>query len=690
MLDFNNATQQERFVRLLDKQATAFTFQTFADDKGRTDVAPSVLQAGADSSLLQQHHNNGAGIYITVNETDGHGRKSQNMVRVRAVWREADAPDLPTLPLEPSLVVETSPGHRHEYFLVFDEWPADEQGRADFAGIMDRMVETYGSDKNAKDISRVLRMPGFLNRKYDEAFQVRIHKVSGRRYTRKELLEAFPPIAKRKPDPIPSITASTPDEARIRDALFAINADDRETWLRMGMAIKHELGEGGRGLWDEWSAISDKFDRRDQERTWNSFKRNGVSAGTIFREAALAGWRDPADEQYERLCERLRSNTSPPPDERPAPNGWNFYQGAANPRPIEWIIKKIVPRAGFGILSGQWGTFKTTAALEISLAVMTEVLFANQYRIKRKGAVAYFAAEGAASIEPRLAAIAKERGFEGELPFAWRDNCPALTDPDAAESICRMIKEVEAQLGQPVVLVWIDTIVTAARYETDGADNDTVATQKINNCLAAISKSTSGFVFGIDHFGKVMETGTKGSINKEAGAYTVIAALGERSVSGGVKNTRLALRKQRDGESGFEIPYTAKTVVTGTDDAGDPIAAIVFDWGRAQESVEANTSWTTSLALFRRILTTALVDGGNYLPFTDGPTVRAIDKEIVRQEYYRQRHADGETEKQRHAAKQKAFARDVNTAQAKGLIGCRKVDGVDLVWLATSEAPGRD
>src|SRR5262249_44889593 len=111
-----------------------------------------------------------------------------------------------------------------------------------------------------------------------------------------------PPIA-------PEFAPSDGDEMRIRDALFAVNADDRETWLRMGMAIKHELGEGGRALWDEWSATSDKFDQRDQERTWNSFKRNGVSAGTIFHDAAVAGWRDPADERYERFC-----NSLPPPE----------------------------------------------------------------------------------------------------------------------------------------------------------------------------------------------------------------------------------------------------------------------------------------------------------------------------------------------------------------------------------------
>ena len=31
---------------------------------------------------------------------------------------------------------------------------------------MERMIESYGSDPNAKDLCRVLRVPGFLNRKH--------------------------------------------------------------------------------------------------------------------------------------------------------------------------------------------------------------------------------------------------------------------------------------------------------------------------------------------------------------------------------------------------------------------------------------------------------------------------------------------------------------------------------------------
>jgi hypothetical protein len=321
-------TQQERFAKLLDRQAAQFTLQTFDDDYTRKDrsLVRVIANGNVNDPVLAQLNELGAGIFVTINETDLKWRSNDNITRIRAVWQEDDDGFAGVFPIEPTAVVESSPGKYHRYWLVSDEWPADERGRGDFEGVMARMVEQYGCDPAAVDLSRVLRLPGYTNKKrkcVDDAprsHEVRIFKVHPqlRRYTRAEILEAFPPAHKAKAPPIaPEFTPSSADETRIRDALFAVNADDRETWLRMGMAIKHELGEGGRALWDEWSSTSEKFDQRDQERTWSSFKRNGVSAGTIFHDARQAGWRDPQQEHYERVCEELGSKADQSSNEKP-------------------------------------------------------------------------------------------------------------------------------------------------------------------------------------------------------------------------------------------------------------------------------------------------------------------------------------------------------------------------------------
>lgn len=278
-----------RFLHLIDPAAQNFTFQTF-HDLG----LGGVVRCTSDRSEVLRLYERGAGVYVTVNETDLTGRKSENIKRIRAVWQEDDDGYGGPFPLEPSLVVESSPGHFHRYWFVSDHWPTDEQGRADFANVMERMVKSYGCDNNAKDISRVLRVPGFLHRKNPmQHHMVHIVEDSGRRYTREQILQAFPKVEREKPQ-YKEWRSSDSDDERIADALRAIPADDREIWLQVGMALKDELGDSGRSLWDSWAAgCPEKFKDRDQDRTWRSFKRNGIGIGTLFHHAQRHGWEPP-------------------------------------------------------------------------------------------------------------------------------------------------------------------------------------------------------------------------------------------------------------------------------------------------------------------------------------------------------------------------------------------------------------
>jgi RepB DNA-primase from phage plasmid len=199
MSDFTNISQQARFLRLLDPNAKLFTFQTFPysealkEKRGLTHV----LHCGGADPLLQELNAVGAGVYVTVNESPPHNRRTANNIRrVRTIFQEDDHAYAGQFPIEPTMVVETSPARSHRYWLVAGDWPADEAGRRDFRGVIERLIANYGSDPGAKDISRVLRVPGFLNHKRAEVFRVRILKVHPqlRRYTRNEILRAFPLI----------------------------------------------------------------------------------------------------------------------------------------------------------------------------------------------------------------------------------------------------------------------------------------------------------------------------------------------------------------------------------------------------------------------------------------------------------------------------------------------------------------
>ena len=79
----------------------------------------------------------------------------------------------------------------------------------------------------------------------------------------------------------------------LQSALGALDADDRELWVSVGLALYGE--QGGYALWDGWSSRSSLYDAGDQEYRWSSFSnKQSINAESVFHWAQQAGWINPA------------------------------------------------------------------------------------------------------------------------------------------------------------------------------------------------------------------------------------------------------------------------------------------------------------------------------------------------------------------------------------------------------------
>lgn len=329
--------QAQRFLARLDGRPDAqFTFQTFAERDGKAGGAKlnrvrhgTLAEYAAELSRLNEQ---GGGVFAAVNECDGKGRKVENVNRVRAVFLDFDNAE--TNPLEliellrpvPHAVVESSPGKAHAYWAVndcaLDQFPAMQASLAE-------QFKAFGSDPKVKDLPRVMRLPGFIHRK-DAAFQTRIVSITDAApYTLAEIRAGLlqdgankpqtpaanapapvPPAEKAKPTRQAS-TAPVDELPKIRGALDAIPAkewDDRELWLKLGMAVHAYGTESGDldecfNLWCGASRKSSKFDATDTRRVWESFRENksGLTVATLYREAALHGWQIPRTARASRF-----------------------------------------------------------------------------------------------------------------------------------------------------------------------------------------------------------------------------------------------------------------------------------------------------------------------------------------------------------------------------------------------------
>jgi hypothetical protein len=109
--------EAEWFLNLLDEGATEFTFQTFDDNADRKDLKLVRILHGTleeHAEILTRMNNLGAGIYVMVQQGDGRGRRNENVTRIRTVFQEDDGEGR-TLPLEPHVVNQLSPGKHHRY-----------------------------------------------------------------------------------------------------------------------------------------------------------------------------------------------------------------------------------------------------------------------------------------------------------------------------------------------------------------------------------------------------------------------------------------------------------------------------------------------------------------------------------------------------------------------------------------------
>lgn len=188
--------QARRHLMLLDEDAERFLFQTFDDDSRRRDKTLTRVLYGTLDELtaeLTRLNQKGAGIFVLVNRSNGDRRRKADITHARAVFREADKPGLALLPLAPHFTIQTSPEKYHEYMVLE---PTEDLNTWD--KIMSRMVEDYGSDPNAKDRARVLRLAGFFHRKDpSRPHLVRIiHEDGGLPYTLEHVSLHIPPLKK--------------------------------------------------------------------------------------------------------------------------------------------------------------------------------------------------------------------------------------------------------------------------------------------------------------------------------------------------------------------------------------------------------------------------------------------------------------------------------------------------------------
>lgn len=211
------------------------TLQTFADHESAT-IEKAFIKSGKLIDLepwAWQENEKGAGIYVTVNQTNGTWRKENTIIKIRAYYVDIDgltseshkehkAFELLNSDLSPSAIVKSG-GGLHAYWYAQDNEPLDPER---FKSIEMGIIQAFDGCPRTKDIARVLRLPNFLHMKDPKSpylieimYEDAAHKVTG-----EQLKAAYPYVA-----PKPKYQAS--------HSSVTFTGDSSEVWPNIVNAV---------------------------------------------------------------------------------------------------------------------------------------------------------------------------------------------------------------------------------------------------------------------------------------------------------------------------------------------------------------------------------------------------------------------------------------------------------------------
>jgi hypothetical protein len=373
-----DSSEAARFIEALTGSAnTPVTFQTFTDSDARPKPQPDPLAAMLHGTLaerlpeLRRRSAQGAGVYVTINATDLHGRTKANVTSVRAYFVDFDAKDGQHPPdawaVAPSVLVRTGGGF-HAYWLAALGETLD-----DFTPTQKQLTRALKSDPNPTDLPRVMRLPGFPHLK--DATNPRPVTIElcepGRRYTAAELRRTYPAPF----DAMPTIAV---DEAAAQAAIAATPPDER---LRRASAYLNKLGPIDWAQYGEGTGDTHAFRAAcaghdfgvDAEDWWPVLRDWGRTCKPPPPEpdlrAKLAGVYDKGYAQRPAGCLLVKPavETTARRKLQLTPVG-DYIMKHANTRE-EWLVPGWVARKSIAFMVGKPGSYKTWMLTDLAVAV---------------------------------------------------------------------------------------------------------------------------------------------------------------------------------------------------------------------------------------------------------------------------------------------------------------------------------
>jgi hypothetical protein len=230
----------------------------------------------------------------------------------------------------------------------------------------------------------------------------------------------------------------------------------------------------------------------------------------------------------------------------------------------EPLIEDLLDCGGLSAFFGPPGAGKTFGVVDIDFHIASGRPW-NGHAVQQGGAL-YVAAEGSKGIYKRFRALKLHYGVTGDVPFGVVP-CPInlldKTREGDTRKLIELIKQAEADFGQKIVKVTIDTL---SRALAGGDENSSVDVGTFVKHCDRIRHETGANVAIVGHSGKDLGRGIRGWSGMKAALDTEVE----------INDNVFKVTKQRDMEIINPIHFRLVPVVLGTDRKGRTVKSCVF------------------------------------------------------------------------------------------------------------------
>jgi predicted transcriptional regulator len=362
------------------------------------------------------------------------------------------------LEVQPSVIIDSGGGY-HVYWLLDTPYVLDSDDARSYARRLQYgWVVLVESDDDAKDLSRVLRIPGTRN--YKEAYGPNYPVVAWVRYDMERVYSiskledvARPYLVERTSNRQRATNCTdTPltEYERVEEALERINADrwaSYQGWIDIGMALYHwDSGFHGLSLWERFSRYKspNKWEPGTCEAKWATFQPKDITIASVFHWAQEDTPRDRVYTARDKNTRRPAASSltpadypmdTPKPEETPAETLPILLRASELHRipPAQELIPNLLYINTLHQMFGAAGGGKSFLALDIAATTA-------QHR-----PVVYIAAEAIEDYEDRLDAWQAHHGHEAGDLYFWRQPL-ALADDRAVRQFILAVEELNPAL----------------------------------------------------------------------------------------------------------------------------------------------------------------------------------------------------------------------------------------------------